>query len=211
MGRAQIPDARVMCISTKTTTSMSRFFENDAFFLIFAGPALGVITGSMAGATPRLDGTGIAAYGLAYFLVHTSSFTSDSRFHTTENVYLMSARPTRCTTNTSARRTENALACSGCRGNTSLTPAKPCAPNANQAWDNVVRINGLYLAVNWGLAPLLLSLTKTSSFTSSGSTSSASTFRCCVLHCVGCHFHQNGNLGIQLRLLARTVHLGAAL
>ena len=49
------------------------FFEkNDAFFLIFAIPsAWCFITGSMAGGDFRVwIGTGIAAYGLAYFLVH---------------------------------------------------------------------------------------------------------------------------------------------
>ena len=72
------------------------FFEkNDAFFLIFAVPsAWCFITGSMAGGDFRVwIGTGIAAYGLAYFLVHDIFIHQRFKIFTrTENVYLMAIR-----------------------------------------------------------------------------------------------------------------------
>lgn len=72
------------------------FFEkNDAFFLIFAVPsAWCFITGSMAGGDFRIwIGTGIAAYGLAYFLVHDIFIHRRFKiFRRTENVYLMAIR-----------------------------------------------------------------------------------------------------------------------
>lgn len=72
------------------------FFEkNDAFFLIFAVPsAWCFITGSMAGGDFRVwIGTGIAAYGLAYFLVHDIFIHQRFKIFTrTENTYLMAIR-----------------------------------------------------------------------------------------------------------------------
>jgi beta-carotene 3-hydroxylase len=72
------------------------FFEkNDAFFLIFAVPSAGCfITGSMAGGDFRVwIGAGIAAYGLAYFLVHDVFIHQRFKwFRRTENTYLMAIR-----------------------------------------------------------------------------------------------------------------------
>tara|TARA_B110000285_G_C15136547_1_gene627329 strand:+ start:371 stop:883 length:513 start_codon:yes stop_codon:yes gene_type:complete len=72
------------------------FFEkNDAFFLIFAVPsAWCFITGSMAGGDFRVwIGTGIAAYGLAYFLVHDVFIHQRFKwFRRTENAYFMAIR-----------------------------------------------------------------------------------------------------------------------
>ncbi|MDC1486032.1 sterol desaturase family protein [Flavobacteriales bacterium] len=72
------------------------FFEkNDAFFLIFAVPSAScIITGSMAGGDFRIwIGAGIAAYGLAYFLVHDVFIHQRFKwFRRTENTYLMAIR-----------------------------------------------------------------------------------------------------------------------
>ena len=72
------------------------FFEkNDAFFLIFAIPsAWCFVTGSMAGGDFRVwIGTGIAAYGLAYFLVHDVFIHQRFKwFRRTENVYFLAIR-----------------------------------------------------------------------------------------------------------------------
>lgn len=72
------------------------FFEkNDAFFLIFAIPSASCfISGSMAGGDFRIwIGTGIAAYGLAYFLVHDIFIHQRFKWFTrTENTYLMAIR-----------------------------------------------------------------------------------------------------------------------
>ena len=111
------------------------FFEkNDAFFLIFAVPsAWCFITGSMAGGDFRVDRHRHCRLWLGVFPVHDIFIHQRFKIFTrTENVYLMAIRKAHKVPQTSAKRTENALACSGCRGNTSLMPAKPCAPNANQ-------------------------------------------------------------------------------
>jgi beta-carotene 3-hydroxylase len=72
------------------------FFEkNDAFFLIFAIPsAWCFISGSMAGGDFRVwIGTGIAAYGLAYFLVHDVFIHRRFKwFKRTDNIYFMAIR-----------------------------------------------------------------------------------------------------------------------
>jgi len=49
-----------------------RLYRNDAFFVVFAIPSwLFIMLGSMAGSAISVAaGAGIAAYGLAYFLVH---------------------------------------------------------------------------------------------------------------------------------------------
>ena len=72
------------------------FFEkNDAFFLIFAVPsAWCFITGAIGGGDFRIwVGTGIAVYGVAYFLVHDVFI--HQRFHwfrRTENIYFLAIR-----------------------------------------------------------------------------------------------------------------------
>jgi beta-carotene 3-hydroxylase len=71
------------------------FFEkNDAFFLIFAIPsAYCFISGSLAGDFRFWIGTGIALYGLAYFLVHDVFIHQRFPwFKRTQNAYLMAIR-----------------------------------------------------------------------------------------------------------------------
>lgn len=72
------------------------FFEkNDAFFLIFAIPsAILMILGIMNGNDIRLFiGIGIAAYGLAYFLVHDVFIHQRFRiFRRTDNTYMRAIR-----------------------------------------------------------------------------------------------------------------------
>lgn len=72
------------------------FFEkNDVFFLIFAIPsALCFITGAMNGGDFRIwIGTGIALYGLAYFLVHDVFIHQRFKwFKRSNHPYLMAIR-----------------------------------------------------------------------------------------------------------------------
>ena len=72
------------------------FFEkNDAFFLIFAIPSsLLIIYGSMANFDFRFYvGLGIAAYGLAYFLIHDVLIHRRfSWFNRTDNLYFRAIR-----------------------------------------------------------------------------------------------------------------------
>lgn len=72
------------------------FFEkNDAFFLIFAIPsAILMMLGIMNGNDIRLFiGIGIAAYGLAYFLVHDVFIHQRFRlFRRTNNTYMRAIR-----------------------------------------------------------------------------------------------------------------------
>jgi beta-carotene 3-hydroxylase len=72
------------------------FFEkNDTFFLIFAVPSASCfISGSLAGGDFRVwIGTGIALYGLAYFLVHDVFIHQRFKwFRRTENIYFMAIR-----------------------------------------------------------------------------------------------------------------------
>ncbi|MDA0728475.1 MAG: sterol desaturase family protein [Bacteroidetes bacterium] len=71
------------------------FFEkNDAFFLIFAIPsAYCFISGSIHGDFRFWIGTGIALYGLAYFLVHDVFIHQRfSWFKRTQNAYFMAIR-----------------------------------------------------------------------------------------------------------------------
>jgi beta-carotene 3-hydroxylase len=72
------------------------FFEkNDAFFLIFAIPSsLLIIYGSMAQFDFRFYvGLGIAAYGLAYFLIHDVLIHRRfSWFNRTDNLYFRAIR-----------------------------------------------------------------------------------------------------------------------
>jgi beta-carotene 3-hydroxylase len=72
------------------------FFEkNDAFFLIFAIPsAILMFLGVMNGFDVRLFiGIGIAAYGLAYFLVHDIFIHQRFRlFRRTNNIYMRALR-----------------------------------------------------------------------------------------------------------------------
>ena len=74
----------------------SGFFEkNDAFFLIFAIPSsLLIIYGSMAQFDFRFYvGLGIAAYGLAYFLIHDVLIHRRfSWFNRTDNLYFRAIR-----------------------------------------------------------------------------------------------------------------------
>ena len=72
------------------------FFEkNDAFFLIFAIPSAACfITGAMAGGDFRVwIGSGIALYGLAYFLVHDIFIHQRFKwFRTSESAYMLAIR-----------------------------------------------------------------------------------------------------------------------
>ena len=74
--------------------------------------------------------------------------------------------------------------------------------------------NGLYLAVNLGCLalPLLLSFDKNVQFYKQWKYFFRVNLSVAAFFIVwDVIFHQNGDLGIQLRLLARPVHLGAAL
>jgi beta-carotene 3-hydroxylase len=72
------------------------FFErNDAFFLIFAVPScLLIVFGSIAGMDFRFFiGLGIAAYGLAYFLIHEVLIHQRFPwFKRTDNIYFRAIR-----------------------------------------------------------------------------------------------------------------------
>ena len=99
------------------------FFEkNDVFFLIFAIPsALCFITGAMNGGDFRVwIGTGIALYGLAYFLVHDVFIHQRFKWFKRSNhpTSWPFARPTKCTTNTSEKNTASVSACCSSPSNT---------------------------------------------------------------------------------------------
>lgn len=72
-----------------------RLQRNDAFFVIFAIPSwLSIMLGSMHGSWPWVAvGSGIALYGLSYFLVHEVFIHKRLKFwRTTDRVYFTAVR-----------------------------------------------------------------------------------------------------------------------